>query len=126
MDMTEEEEDSTPRRRETPADVLVRRAAKALVAPLHEQIGIWQAEAIKFEAIVGRAGTADEALIAATRVMLDQIVEEAASLDARLSAAPEPVRRHNWVTDTRKVLTVLEARVRQAMGRLEKPDPSAQ
>ena len=70
------EEDSTSRRRETPADVMVRRAARQLVAPLNEQIGLLQSEAVKLEAMARRSrapGKIDPALTDATKVMLETL-----------------------------------------------------
>ena len=99
------EEDSTSRRRETPADVMVRRAARQLVAPLNEQIGLLQSEAVKLEAMARRSrapGKIDPALT-----------------DATVAAAPEPVRSHSRVSDSRKVLRLLEQRLREMLDGLD-------
>ncbi len=109
-----DEQDSSRRRRETPADVTVRRAARLLVDPLHDQLSIWQSEMIKLEAMAQRAraaGRDDTAVAAARRAMLGAISDKAAAFEADLSVAPEAVRSHSRVTDARKVLRLLEERL---------------
>ena len=109
-----DEQDSPRRPRETPADVTLRRAAKELVRPLHDQISLWQSETVKLEAMAQRAkgsGRNDTALAAARRAMLNAISEKAMAFEADLSEAPEAVRSHSRVTDARKVLRLLEERL---------------
>ncbi len=106
------DDETFPRRRQTPAEVTARRAARALVASMEDQIGIWQAETIKLQAMAQRpdaSRTAD--LQTAILAQLQAVAEGRASLERSVEAAPEAVRRHNRVTDAQKVLRLLEQRL---------------
>jgi hypothetical protein len=103
-------------RRRTPTEVTTRRAARQLVGSIEDQIGLWQAEAIKFQAMVDRGGPHPE-LEAAILARLEAIVAERQSLERAIDDAPETVRRHTRVTDTQKVLHMLEERLVKLKGR---------
>jgi hypothetical protein len=102
-------------RRRTPTEVTTRRAARQLVGSIEDQIGLWQAEAIKFQAMVDRGGSPE--LEAAILARLEAIVAGRQSLERAIEDAPETVRRHTRVTDTQKVLHMLEERLVKLKGR---------
>jgi hypothetical protein len=105
-------EEETPRqRRTTSADVTTRRAARALITPFQDQIGLWQAETIKFETMVQRGGRVDSQMGPKVQATLDAVVAGRTSLDAALSEQPDAVRLHTRVTDTAKVLKAIEDRL---------------
>ena len=121
----EDNETGRPRR-QTPADVANRRAARQLVAPLHEQLGLWQAESVKFETMAARArltGRTDEQLAKGIRDLLDAVARQTNALDGAAATVPEPVRTHSRVTDVRKVLKMLEQRLTETLDQLGPPIP---
>ena len=110
--------------RQTPADVATRRAAKQLVAPLQDQLGIWQAESVKFETMAERsrlAGRQDEQLAKGIRQVLDTISQQVSALERAIAKAPAQVQTHSRVTDVRKVLKMLEQRLASTLDGLEPP-----
>ena len=116
-----EKDESERPRRQTPADAATRRAARELVAPLQDQVGLWQAESVKFETMVERlrvTGRGDEQLERSVRELLDAVTRQAAALDGAVQEAPEPVRTHSRVTDVRKVLRMLEQRLNDTLNGL--------
>ena len=111
-------------RRQTPTDVANRRAAKQLVAPLQDQLGLWQAESVKFETMAERArltGRGDEQLSSEIRDLLEAVTRQAIALDGAAAEAPESVRMHSRVTDVRRVLTMLEQRLTETLNGLDRP-----
>ena len=121
-----EDNESERPRRQTPADVETRRAAKELVAPLQDQLGLWQAESVKFETMADRvrAGgrhSEHEQLAKGIRDLLQAVARQANALDGAVARVPEPVRTHSRVTDVRKVLRLLEQRLNETLSGLEGP-----
>lgn len=111
-------------RRQTPADVANRRAARQLIAPLQDQLGLWQAESVKFEIMAERlkvTGRGDEQLEKGIRELLDTVTRQATALDGAVENAPEPVRTHSRVTDVRRVLKMLEQRLNDTLNGLPPP-----
>jgi hypothetical protein len=116
-----ENDESERPRRQTPTDVANRRAARQLVAPLQDQLGLWQAESVKFETMAERlrvTGRSDEQLETGIRELLDAVTRQATALDGAVQRAPEPVRTHSRVTDVRKVLRMLERRLNDTLSGL--------
>lgn len=106
-------EEEQKRRRETPAEVVARKAARQLVAPLLDRIGEWQLAAAKLEVMAlrpVRPGQGQSEAGEKAREVLAAVQAEAAAFEARLEAVPEDVRTHSRVTDARKVLGMLIAR----------------
>jgi hypothetical protein len=119
--MEEEDDKNAPRRqRVTPADVVARKAAKDLIAPLQEQIGHWQAETIKLETMAQRpGGKRDRKLGETARHVLDAVSKRAAEFDAHIAQIPDVIRTHSRVVDARKVLQMLEERLQRTIGSLD-------
>lgn len=116
-----EDNESGRPRRQTSADIAIRRAARDLVAPLQDQLGVWQAESVKFETMAERVrvtGRGDEQLAKGIRDLLEAVTREASTLDGVVSEAPEEVRTHSRVTDVRKVLRMLEQRLNETLSGL--------
>ena len=117
--------DQPPRqRRETSAEVLLTRAARSLVAPVHEKLGAWQAECIKLETMAQRskaAGRRDVGLSEAARSLLGYVSRQAETFERSVESAPEPIRRHGRVSDTRMVLRRLEGRLAATLSDLGDP-----
>jgi hypothetical protein len=115
-------DDKARPRRQTPADIATHRAARQFVAPLQEQVGTWQAEAVKYETMARRlqgSGTPDEAFIAEIRALIEAVSHGTATFETALASAPEPVRRHSRVDDMRKVLGMIERRLSETVNGLE-------
>jgi hypothetical protein len=111
----------TGRRRETSGAVLISRAARQLVAPAQQKLGIWQAEAVKLEAMVHRlraSGRNDAGLAEATRTLLVIVQRQAELLDAAKAEVPAAVREHSRVGDTVKVLRLLTMRLHKMLADL--------
>lgn len=113
-------------RREIPVSVLNTRAAKALVGPVHEKLGAWQAETIKLETRAQRlkaAGRRDAAVAEATRALLNFTISQSTALQLAASQSPPEIGSHGRVTDTLKVLAMLTERLERTLGDLgEAPD----
>lgn len=119
-----EDNDSGRPARQTPADVATRRAARDLVAPLEDQLGLWQAESVKFETMAERArvtGRKDEQLVSGIRGLLEAIGRQSCALDAAIAKVSGPVRTHSRVTDVQKVLRMVEQRLGDTLDGLEPP-----
>jgi hypothetical protein len=110
-------DDEPPRRRRTtPADVTVRRAARSLVIPVLDLLGDWQVAAAKYEAIAQRSGgQLDSNARGAVEALLVQVSEAVQAFEASVAAAPEAVRVHNRVTDVRKVLVMVALRLERLL-----------
>jgi hypothetical protein len=111
-------------RRQTPAEIATRRAVQQFVAPLQEQVGNWQAEAVKYETIARRlqgSGTTDQVLVAEISALLEVVSNGTATFETALASAPEPVRLHSRVDDMRKVLGMIEKRLSETVSGLEPP-----
>ena len=126
--MNDSEDDAGRNRRETPASVIQGRAAKQLVAPVQEKLGLWQAEAVKLEVMVQRvraAGRSDPSIAEAARTLLGIIHMQARLFETAASEADPVVRAHTRVTDARKVLALLVARVEKILTDLGEPSDKA-
>ncbi len=122
--MIDPTDDAGPARREISGAVLVGRAARQLVAPAHQKLSIWQAEAIKLEVMTERlraAGRRDAGLAEAARTLHGCVAKQAHDLDATAANAPEAVREHSRVTDTSKVLRLLAVRLEKILADLGEP-----
>lgn len=111
-----------PARRETPIDVVNARAARVLVAPVSQKIAAWHAESIKLETMALRArqhGRADAALSEATRTLLDFVKHQEAAFEKNVGAAPDLIRAHNRIADTRMVLGRLRERLEATLVQIE-------
>ena len=121
-----ENDESVRPRRQTPTDVANRRAARQLVAPLQDLLGLWQAESVKFETMAERlrvTGRNDEQLETVIRELLDAVTRQATALEGAMQKAAEPVRTHSRVTDVRKVLRMLEQRLNDTLSGLPPRKP---
>lgn len=123
--MTDEisnQQDSGPARRETSSDVLATRAARQLVRSVHKQLGSWQAESVKLEAIVERlraSGRHDPSVSNAAKTLLGSVHKGAREFEREVGKAPEPVRQHGRIADTRTVLRLVEQRVSATLNRMD-------
>jgi hypothetical protein len=111
-------------RRETAASTLAARAARQLVKPVHEKIGGWQAESIKLETMAQRlktTGRRDAAVGEAARTLLGFIATQADQFDTIVNEAPEAIRAHGRIADTRMVLRALEERLVATLTNLGEP-----
>lgn len=119
--MNDSEDGAGRNRRETPAAVMHGRAARQLVAPVHEKLGLWQAETIKLEAMAQRvraAGRSDPAIAEAARTLLGVVAMQSQMFEAAAAEAIPMVREHTRVIDARKVLAMLTARLEALLGEL--------
>ena len=126
--MNDSEDDAGRNRRETPASVIHGRAAKQLVAPIQDKLGLWQAEAVKLETMVQRvraAGRSDPSVAEAARTLLGVVRMQAQLFEAAVGEAMLPVRGHSRVTDTQKVLGLLVARIEKILSDLGEPRDKA-
>jgi hypothetical protein len=125
----DDSEDSAGRnRRETPVSVTIGRAARALVAPVQEKLGVWQSEAVKLDVMVQRnkaAGRHDPHVTEATRALLRVIGMQSQLLDTALADASPAVRAHGRVADVRRVLALLVERVGKTLADLGEPADKA-
>ena len=126
--MTDSENGAGRHWRETPASVTHGRAARALVAPIQEKLGVWQAEAVKLEVMMQRsraAGRRDPSLAEAARVLLGVVRMQAQLLETAVADAADAVRSHGRVTDAQKVLVLLIERLEQILADLGEPSNKA-
>lgn len=126
--MNDSEDDAGRNRRETPASVIHGRAAKQLVGPVQDKLGLWQAEAIKLEMMVqrGRAsGRSAPSIAEAARTLLSVVNMQAQLFETSVADADPVVRAHSRVTDTQKVLGLLVARVEQILSEMGEPTDKA-
>lgn len=126
--MNDSEDDAGRNRRETPSSVVQGRAARQLVAPVQEKLGLWQAEAIKLETMVQRvrgAGRSDPSIAEAARTLLNVINMQAQLFEANVAAADPLVRGHSRVTDAQKVLGLLVTRVETILADMGEPSDKA-
>ena len=125
----DESEDSAGRyRRETPVSVTISRAARALVGPVQEKLGVWQAEAVKLEAMVQRSkapGRHDPSLTEAVHALLRVVGMQTELLDTALADAAPAVRAHSRVTDAKRVLSLLTKRLEKILTDLGEPSRKA-
>jgi hypothetical protein len=126
--MNDSEDGAGRNRRETPASVIQGRAARQLVAPVQEKLGLWQGEAVKLEMMVQRvrtAGRSDPSLAEAARTLLGVVRMQAQLFEAGVATAEPVVRGHSRVADTQKVLGLLAARIETILVQLGEPDDKA-
>jgi hypothetical protein len=126
--MTDSEDGAARNRRETTASVTHGRAARALVAPVQEKLGVWHAEAVKLEPMVQRsksAGRQDPGLAEATRALLGVVRIQAQLLDTAVADAVDAVRSHSRVTDAQRALVLLIGRIERILSDLGEPTNKA-
>jgi hypothetical protein len=126
--MTDSEDGAGRNRRETPASVTHGRAARALVAPVQEKLGVWHAEAVKLETMVQRskaAGRHDPSLAEAARVLLGVVRMQAQLLETAVADAMDAVRSHSRVTDAQRALVLLVDRLERILSDLGEPTNKA-
>lgn len=126
--MNDSEDGAGRNRRETPASVMHGRAARQLVAPVQEKLGLWQAEAVTLEAMVQRikaSGRRDPGPAEAARTLLGVVRMQAQLFDASVAQADIAVRTHGRVTDAQKVLALLVARLEKILSALGEPTDKA-
>jgi hypothetical protein len=96
------------------------------VAPVQDQLGAWQAEAVKLEVMTDRlkaAGRRDPSVAEGVRALLKVVNMQAQLLETAAAEAPPPVRTHTRVTDAQKVLGMLAVRLEAMLAALgERPD----
>jgi hypothetical protein len=121
----DDSEDSAGRsRRETPVSVTIGRAARGLVTPVQEKLGVWQAETIKLEVMVQRlkaSGRHDPSLTEAVRALHRVVGMQTELLDTALADALPAVRAHSRVTDAKRVLSLLTERLEKILTGLGEP-----
>jgi hypothetical protein len=108
-------------RRQTPSDVLHSRAARQLIAPVHQKISAWHAESVKLEMMAMRArmaGRRDARITEAAQALRQFIAQQSAQFERDVQKAPDPIREHDRIADTRKVLDRLQARLDATLGAL--------
>lgn len=109
-------------RRETSKDILAARSARLLVRSVHQKLGPWQAESIKLQTIAERlraAGKHDPAVTVAARELLGSVNKGWREFEREVEAAPEQVREHGRIADTRTVLHLVEQRVEATLARMD-------
>lgn len=121
--MTKEQDaaSSSVVRRQTPSDVLHSRAARQLVAPVHQKISAWHAESVKLEMMATRArmaGRRDAGISEAAHALRQFIAQQSAQFEQAVQKAPDPIRGHSRIADTRLVLNRLQARLDKTLGAL--------
>jgi hypothetical protein len=108
-------------RRQIPEAVLAGRAARQLVAPVHEKLGTWQAEAIKLETMAERArttGVSGDGLREAALTLLDDVRGQALSLQHLIGQQPDQIRGHSRVADTLRSLELMAERLDRTVSKL--------
>ena len=126
--MTDSEDGAGRNRRETPASVTNGRAARALIAPVQQKLGAWQAEVVKLEVMAQRiraVGRRDPSIAEATRTLLGVVKMQAQLLETSLGTAADAVRLHSRVTDAQKVLVLLVERLERLLADLGEPGDKA-
>ncbi len=101
-------------RRATSDSARIAREAVALVQPFHQPIGVWNAEAVRLAARAHRArlhGRYDDAVAEAMETLLRYIEVQAARFEAVIAAAPEDVRFHSRIGDTRQAFAMVARRL---------------
>lgn len=110
-------------RRETSSDILATRAARQLVRPVHQKLGPWQAESIKLQTIAGRlkaSGKHDPSVSVAAKALLGTVNKQTREFEREVGKAPEPVREHGRVADTRTVLKLVEQRIADTLSEMDR------
>jgi hypothetical protein len=128
LEMDDSEDSAGRNRRETPASVTIGRAARALVTPVQEKLGAWQAEAVKLDVMVQRIGASgrhDPRLAEAVRALLGVVRMQVQLFDTALADAIPAVRAHGRVADTGRVLALLVARLEKISTDLGEPPNKA-
>jgi hypothetical protein len=112
------------RRRASRQDVLDMRAAGPYLRSLNEQIPSWQAQVAKLLASCERrnAHSQGEPALDLHLAALERSVNASLSrFDAQLASAPESVRRHSRVRDSRRAAQTVLAGIERARGMLRSP-----
>lgn len=108
-------------RRQTPSEVLHARAARQLVAPVHQKISAWHAESVKLEMMATRArmsGRRDARISEAAQALRQFIAQQSKQFEQAVEKAPDQIRDHDRIADTRLVLNRLQARLDATLGAL--------
>lgn len=111
-----------PQQKRTVSDAArVTREAIALVRPLHDKIGAWQAESVRLEARAKRMaafGRHDPGVAEAMATLLGFVEEETRQFDLLVAEAPPDVAAHSRISDTRTALAMIAQRLRAALPKL--------
>jgi hypothetical protein len=119
MVLLEFDQTTPPRKRAVAEGARAARDALALVGPINEKIGSWQAEAVRLETSALRmraAGRHNPGIIAAIETLLGYVEEQAVRFEVLVAQAAPEVAMQGRVTDTRRGLTMLAARLHSALG----------
>jgi hypothetical protein len=109
---------AAPRKREYSIDARHSRDATALVRPINERLGGWQADGVRLIASIERmrrSARHDPHVIEAALVLIGRIEEEERTLRATLAGLPEEVALHSRVADTQQALALLQGRLSRAL-----------
>ena len=93
-----------------------------LVAPVSQKIAAWHAESIKLETMAMRArehGRRDPSVSEATQALLEFVRHQEDDFEKQVASAPEMIRTHNRIADTRLVFARLRARLEATLGKVE-------
>jgi hypothetical protein len=85
---------------------------------MQDRIGDWQAECVKLEVQTMKQALStrrDAQIGDSVRALHEQVSEQAKMFEETVAKAPEPIRVHSRVTDTRMVLRLLEERLARMM-----------
>jgi hypothetical protein len=114
------------RTRKLSSAVVAGRAAREFVAPVHEKLGVWQAEAIKLETMAQRAratGRHDAGLHESALTLLAYVQTQTVTLRQTVETQPMQVQAHSRVADTLKALELLTARLDRTVADLRGSAP---
>ncbi len=107
-----------PTKRSSSDGARVSRDAIALVRPFNEQMGAWQAEAVRLAVSAERGrstGRYDAGVAEAITTLLDYLAEHETRFEAVVAAADEKVRVHSRVADTRTAFGMVARRLKDAL-----------
>jgi hypothetical protein len=118
--MTTSDADEFPeiRKRVISEGTIIARQAAAVVRPINEKIGAWQAESIRLEASARRmreTGRSDPGVIEAIATLLDYVETQRERFENEVAAEAAAVGGHNRIADTRQALVMVIARLRRAL-----------
>lgn len=112
------DKEPTARRRAAAPSARLSREAAALVGPFNEQVGAWQAEAVRLAVRAQRmrtSGRYDPAVVEAMTTLLDYVESQALRFDAAVAAAAAEIRTHSRIADTRQAFAMIAQRLRDAL-----------
>ncbi|HZY67310.1 MAG TPA: hypothetical protein VFE52_01915 [Devosia sp.] len=123
--MVDVEDDAGSGRRKTSISVVHGRAARQLIAPVQEKLGVWQAEVVKLEVMAQRmkaSGRTDASIAEAARSVLSVVHMQTQLFASSVTAAPPVIQTHSRVTDAIKVLEMLRVRLEKLLADLGEPN----